>query len=103
MERDRRLELLAVGLVGQRLARGSDHRERGGQEPLQGKVVERRDELARREVTGAAEDDDRRRLRRPREPKPFAQRVRDGRQRPYSFLTACPPNWLRSAAATFIA
>jgi hypothetical protein len=60
--RDRAMELLSVLLVGQRLPRGTDDGERGRKEALEREVVERRYELALREVARAAEDDDRRRL-----------------------------------------
>ena len=59
---DRFVQLLAVLLVAQGLPRGTDDRECRRQEPLQGEVVERGDELALGEIAGAAEDDDRRGL-----------------------------------------
>jgi hypothetical protein len=75
VERDRLVQLGAVCLVRERAPRRADDRERRREEPLQGEVVKRRDELALGEVAGAAEDDDRRGLRDACEPEPFAQRV----------------------------
>jgi hypothetical protein len=59
---DRPMQLLAVLLVAHRLARGSDDGERRREQPLERQVVERRDELALREIARSAEDDDRRGL-----------------------------------------
>ena len=56
------VQLVSVLLVAQRRPRGAHHSERRREEALQGEVVERGDELALREITGAAEDDDRRGL-----------------------------------------
>jgi hypothetical protein len=57
--RDRAMELLAVLLVAQRLAGGTDDGERGGEQPLEREVVQGGNELPLREVARAAEDDDR--------------------------------------------
>jgi hypothetical protein len=54
------MELVAVLLVAQRLARSSDDGERRGEQPLEREVVKRGNELALREIARAAEDDDRR-------------------------------------------
>jgi hypothetical protein len=70
--RDRTVQLLAVLLVAQRLPPRSDDGERRREQPLVRKVVERRDELALREIARSAEDDDRRRLGDAREPEPLA-------------------------------
>jgi hypothetical protein len=53
------MELLAILLVAQRLAGGTDDGERGGEQPLEREVVKGRNELPLREVTRATEDDDR--------------------------------------------
>jgi len=74
-----------------------------GQEPLQREVVQRRHDLPRREVAGRAEDHERAGLRRPREPRTGAERIRQRRRDGHSVFTSWPPNWLRRAAATFIA
>ena len=69
--------------------------------------IERREELALREVARRAEDHEHARIGRPAALEPLEQRVfSDFGQGPSTrFLrprgTACPPNWLRSAAATF--
>jgi len=57
--RDRAMQLLAVLLVAQRLAGGTDDGERGGEQTLEREVVKGRNELPLREVARAAEDDDR--------------------------------------------
>src|SRR5439155_2208895 len=53
---DGRVQLVAVSLVGERLARRTDDRERRRQQPLQGEGVERGHQLAGGEVPGASED-----------------------------------------------
>jgi hypothetical protein len=60
--RDRRVELLAILLVGQQRPRRPYDGERRGEQPLEREVVERGDELALREISRTAEDDDRRGL-----------------------------------------
>ena len=88
-------------------ARDPDQVEPLGQRPLVGQVVERGQQLAVREVARGAEDRQRRRM----DGQPF-QPLDEGvllllgpgrgghRSRPQTFLTAWPPNWLRSAAFT---
>ena len=88
--------------------RDADQLEALGQRALVGEVVERGQQLAVREVAGRAEDDQRR--RRDRQPlEPLDERVlvglaracrRPSAQLPAARSTACPPNWLRSAAST---
>ena len=88
-------------------ARGADDRELLRQQPPERERVERRHQLALRQVAGGAEDDEHARLGRaaaaggPRAagcPAPSASR------RPsFAAFTAWPPNWLRSAAFTFAA
>ena len=95
------MERIAVGLVGGRAAGRADDRERRGEQPLEREVVKSRDDLPRREVARAAEDDERGGVRGPREARAGPQRVGEGGG--YSVFTSWPPNWLRSAAATFIA
>jgi hypothetical protein len=56
--RDRFMQLVAVLLMAQWLARGADDGERRRKETLQREVVERWDELSLGEVARAAEDDD---------------------------------------------
>jgi len=56
------VQLLAVFLVRQRLSRGADDRERGGEKALEREVVERGDELPLREIARPPEDDNRRGL-----------------------------------------
>src|SRR5438477_205473 len=85
---DGRVQLVAVSLVGERLARRTDDRERRRQEPLQGEVVERGHQLAGGEVPGASEDHDGRRFGCARETQPFTQRVDDRRRHQSSFFTA---------------
>ena len=77
-------------------------------------VVDRRQELAVRQVPGRAEDHERRRMDR-QALESLDERVLLGdRHRPYSACGCCcaaasaattawPPNWLRSAAFTFAA
>jgi hypothetical protein len=60
--RDRRVKLFAIALVAQRLTGGAHHGERRGEQPLEGEVIERGDELALRKIARTAEDDDRGRL-----------------------------------------
>jgi len=68
----------AVVVVAHRLAADADDRDAWRQDPVDVQVVERGQQLAAREIAAAAEDDDRHVV----------------------FLTACPPNWLRSAASS---
>jgi hypothetical protein len=56
------VEFLAILLVAQRLARGTDDGECRGQQSLEREVVERGNELALREIARATEYDDRRGL-----------------------------------------
>ena len=56
------VQLLAILLVAQGLARRAHDGERRGEQPLQREVVQRWDELALGEIARAAEDDDRRGL-----------------------------------------
>src|SRR5204862_7018375 len=74
------------------------------QQAPQRERVERGEELALGQVARSAEDDERAGIRRAAKAEPFEERVllllRDRHQLPAG-LTAWPPNWLRSAAATF--
>src|SRR5262249_27311640 len=66
--------------------------------------VERRHQLSLGQVAGGAEDDENARLGAPSERKPLDERVALlDRGRHSAAFTACPPNWLRSAAVTFAA
>src|SRR5207237_3327574 len=71
---DRVVELRAVLIVGQRLARRADDREAARKEALQREAVERGHQLALGEVTRSAKDNDRRRLGRARQAQTFPQR-----------------------------
>ena len=83
----------------------SDHLEALGQLSLVGQVVERRQELAVGQIAGRAEDHQGGRMDR-QALQALDERVLDvgqvqRRGGTHSFgavLTACPPNWLRSAA-----
>ena len=91
-----------VGLLG---ARGADDPETLGQQAADRERVQRRQQLLRRQVAGRAEDDEDARVGPTANPQAVEQRVllgrrgHDGR----SGWTACPPNWLRSAALTLAA
>jgi hypothetical protein len=90
---------LGVGLLG---AGDADDREPLREQAAGGERVDRREELALGQVARGAEDDECTRDRDAGEPQPLAQWV--GRGHFWStVLTACPPNWLRSAAFTFAA
>src|SRR5581483_4453093 len=85
--------------------RGADDPEPVRQQMAIRERVERRHQLLRGQVAGRAEDDEDARVGPSAEPQPFEQRVcRDGcHVASVAALTACPPNWLRSAAFTFAA
>jgi hypothetical protein len=89
---------LVVGLLR---ARDPDEVEALGQRPLVGEVVERRQQLAAREVPRGPEDDERGgRYREALET--LDERVLgggDGRHQPPARSIACPPNCWRSAAS----
>ena len=76
----------AVGV--QVAAAAADHFAALGQQAGGSQVVDRRQQLPAREITGGADDDD---------------VLRRGGFQTHDGLTACPPNSLRSAATTFIA
>src|SRR5207247_816236 len=104
---DRLLHLRPPLVVGRLRPRHPDDRELLRQQPPVGERVERRNQLALRQVAGCPEDDHRARLRLPAEPEPLEKRVlllrrALGRDR-HSVLTAWPPNWFRSAALTLAA
>ena len=93
---------LAVLLVGHLAARDPDQVEVARQGALVREVVDRRQQLAPREVAGGAEDHEvRRRDRQALEPPGERIGLEVGRDRhvPLGF-TAWPPNWLRRAAST---
>jgi hypothetical protein len=75
---DRLLHLVAEFVVRLRRARLADDRELGGHEPLLHQPVERRDELALRQIAGGAEDDDGARTGGAFETDTFAQRIVGG-------------------------
>ena len=111
--------------VGRTSARGADDLERDREETLQCEVVQRGHELLPGEVAGRAEDDHGARIGCSRQAESLSQRVLhtvpDGAFHYVFFCssvpdrtspsceseadrsTAWPPNWFRSAAATFIA
>ena len=93
---ERLAHLLAVPLVAAVVAaRHADQRERRRQHVAQRQVVERRQQLAVREVARGAEDHERARARHARHAHAVAQRVRA-----HAFCTAWPPNCWRRAALT---
>ena len=95
---------LAELVVGH-LARASpDQVEALGQRALVREVVERRQQLALRQVARRPEDHERGRVDRvPLEPLDAAGSPRCVASAPSSLFTAWPPNWLRSAALTLAA
>ena len=75
---DRLAHLLAEALVASVVAApDADHAEAGGQQPAQREVVERRHELAVRQVAGASEDHERARARDIAQPQADPERVLD--------------------------
>src|SRR5207247_11178812 len=73
------LRLVAELVVRPLRAGGADDRELLGQELAKGEGVERRDDLAVRQVARCAEDDEHARLRRTALPEPLEQRILNGR------------------------
>ena len=71
---------LAKGIVAHRFSPDADDGDARRQQAVKLQVVERRQELPMGEIARATEDDDR-------------------HAAAYVFLTACPPNWLRSTAS----
>ena len=102
---DRLLHLLPELLVAHLGARNADDAELRRQQVAERERVERREELALRQVAGGAEDRQRARLRRAPSAQPLLERVRrlDFLRDAHSLFTAWPPNWLRSAALIFAA
>ena len=101
---DRVLHLVAELVVRPLRARGADDRELLGEELAAGERVQRREDLAVREVAGRAEDDEHARLGRPPRAEPLEQRIRlNLRLGHFSLLTACPPNCWRRAASILAA
>ena len=99
---DRLARLRAEVVVGEIAARDADQVEALRQRALVSEVVERRQELAPRQVARRTEDDQRR--GRDRETlQAFDERVLGRRDRhqppPAARSTAWPPNWLRRAAS----
>src|SRR5206468_3023282 len=91
-------------------ARDADHGKARRQQPPHHQRIQRRHQLLVREVAGGAEDHEHTRIRRPPKRQAFLEwilRQRDRRSSAPSALAsaliACPPNWLRRAAATFAA
>ena len=96
----RRAELLVAPVA----AGESDDGEARRQQPLAREVVQRRHELARRQVAGRAEHDERTGVGRARQAKAGAERVECSGGHfglASAATTACPPNSFRSAACTF--
>ncbi len=83
---DRGVHALPELRRGHRLARHADDRDARGEQSVAGQVVERGDQQPPHHVAGGAEDDE-------------DAGISLGRGH---FFTACPPNWLRNAAITFI-
>ncbi len=111
---DRLARQLAEAVVADVRARDADQVEPLGQRPLVREVVDRRQQLALRQVARRPEDDQRRRVdRKPLEPLGEGVRLgalllldrghRASRQVAFSRSTAWPPNWLRRAAFTLAA
>ena len=101
---DRVLHLVAELVVRPLRAGGADDRELLGEELAARERVQRREDLAVREVAGGAEDDEHARLGRPPRAEPLEQRIRlNLRLGHFSLLTACPPNCWRRAASILAA
>ncbi len=94
---DRVERLRAKLVVSKRPARDADNRELRRQGVLQGEIVERRQQLAVREVASGAEDDHDARINRARGAHPCAQRIRLYRGRFYHtcLIPASSPGWVR--------
>ena len=100
-----RLAELLVGPLG---AGHPDHREVLGQPAAVGQVGQRREDLARGQVSGGPEDDQgqrRRALRRGQPPVTYSSTGVSVSMPccPLSRVTAWPPNWLRMAATSLLA
>jgi hypothetical protein len=105
---DRLTRDVAVLVVAHRAARDADQVEALRQRAFVREVVDRREQLASREVAGSAEDHEVRRAH-GQALEPMGERVVElfvlglrchlADHEPL-FLTAWPPNWLRSAAST---
>src|SRR5262249_23142531 len=95
---------VAEAVVAHARSRAADDGEPLGEEPPVRERVERRHQLALGQVTRRAEDDEDAGLGPSPEREPLDERVALlDRGRHSAALTACPPNWLRSAAFTFAA
>src|SRR6266550_4473047 len=98
---------LVIGLCR---ARDADDRKMFGQQAAEGERIERRKELALRQVAGRTEDDEDAVVGRAPDVQPFEQRIFLRNRHGYrgsepalarsTALTAWPPNWFRRAAAT---
>ncbi len=95
---------LAEAVVRPIRPRDADDGELLGKKPAEGERVERRHQLALGQVARGAEDHERARRRPPPQRQPFEQRIELFDRGAHSAdFTACPPNWLRSAALTLAA